>query len=211
MFAAQRREYQYREAQSCLLLNPDGLIMRIFFLRRVSYLYMPLKPQHNSPVSSVLLHVRGGHLTGVTEVACWLLIHDSLFSMSWECKQPLGDRFNHVFIFSNFHFLEGFFSVSPPALKPQRYISLHTQTSFFWFPVGRSWARPPRLSVTFRVFQKCLCLFMCRNKISCRPTQSLVGGSETQEMYYFTYSRAMIKICQGLEGIWKYSDFHPGV
>lgn len=141
--------------------------------------------------------MRRGHLPGVTEVAFWLLIPDSPFSISCKCKQPLGDRFNHVFIFSNFHSLEGLFS---PALN-------HSTTSpfipklLFWFLVGRSRARPPRLSVTFRVFQKCCCLFMCRTKISCRPTQSSVGGSETQKMYYDIYLTTVIQICQGSEGI----------
>lgn len=89
--------------------DPSGLVMRVFFWK--VYLYAPLlKPQHNSAVNPAPLYARGAHLTGVTEVACWILIPDSPFSISWECKQPLGDRFNHVFIFSNFPPLEDLFS-----------------------------------------------------------------------------------------------------
>lgn len=62
--------------------------------------------------------------------------------------------------FSNFHSLEGLFSVSLD-LKPQRYISLHSHTFPFFPPVGRGRARPPRLSVTFRVFPKNACVCLC--------------------------------------------------
>lgn len=114
--------------------------------------------------------------------------------MVWQ-KLPVGSRFltllsvyrenvsNHwetdlimfafLFLFFNFHSLHGFSSVS--SFKPQLCISLHTHTFFFWFPVGPSRARPPRLSVTFRVIQKSCCLFLCWTKISCCQTQSLVG------------------------------------
>lgn len=115
------------------------------------------------------------------------LIMFSFFPISilWKvCSQSLLQLLNHS-------------ATSPFIPKP----------FFSCFLVGQSRARPPTLSVTFRVFQKCLCLFMCWNKISCRPTQSLVGGSETQKMYYFTYWRAVIKICQGSEGIWKYKQW----
>lgn len=65
----------------------------------------------------------------MTAAPRWFLIHDSPFRISWECKQPLRDRFNHVFIFSNFHSVEGLFSASP-ASKPQHYNSAHTKTIF---------------------------------------------------------------------------------
>lgn len=166
----------------------------VVFERRAFFLYMLLKPQRNSPVNSVSQYVRGGHLTGVTEVACWLLIHDSSFSISWECKQPLGDRFNHVFIFSNSHSLEGLFSVSP-ALKPQHYISLHTQ--YFFFSVGPSRVRPPRLSVTFRVFQKTLVFVLCAETKS--PHSKVWLGDQKQSCMIWFIEGSWLKSVR----VWK--------
>lgn len=184
--------------------DPSGLVMRGFFWK--VYLYAPLlKPQHNSAVNPAPLYARGAHLTGVTEVACWILIPDSPFSISWECKQPLGDRFNHVFIFSNFPPLE---DLSSPTLTTVLHLPFISKLLFSGSP---RWpgarARPPRHSVTFRVFQKRCCLFIHRTKISRGPTQSLVWGSATQLMYYYIHSRTPIQICWSSEGIWIYKQW----
>ncbi len=129
-------------------------------------------------------------------VGSWFLTCLSVYranaSNRWETDLIMFSFFFPQFPFSGRFVLSSF--------KPQRYISFHTQT------FGRSRARPPRLSVTFQVFQKCCCLFMCRTKISCRPAQGLVGGSETQKMYYYIYL-TMIQICQGSEGMWKYKQW----
>lgn len=89
--------------------------------------------------------------------------------------------------FSNFHSVERYFLASP-ALN-------HSATSpfipklflfFFLFPVLCQ-ARPPSLSVTFRVFQKSFSLFMRWTRISCCPIQSLVGGSRENRRCIITF------------------------
>lgn len=90
-------------------------------------------PSHASPASWASGYTRRRYVSGLTEAACWLLVPDSPFRVSWECEQPLGDRFNHVCIF--FPPFSGRFFLRLSSFKPQLYISLHTNT-FFFFPLG---------------------------------------------------------------------------
>lgn len=140
-------------------------------------------------------------------VGSWFMTRLSVY------RENVSNHWESVWImfsfFSNFHSVERYFSVSP-ALN-------HSATSpfipkqFFFFSLGCQ-ARPPRLSVTFRVFQKCFILFMCWTRISCCPIQSLVGGSEEQKMYYYL----LFEDCDSnLSGFGKEcaninSDFYPG-
>lgn len=88
-------------------------------------------PSHTSPANRASGYTRRRHVTGLTEAACWLLLPDSPFRVSWECKQPLGDRFNHVCIFLPQFSFSGRFFLRLSSFKPQLYISLHTNTFFF--------------------------------------------------------------------------------
>lgn len=130
-------------------------------------------------------------------VGSWFLTLLSVYrenvSNRWETDLIM---FAFLFFFFQFPFSARFFlslQLKTTALHLPSYPYF-----FFWFPVGQSPARPPRLSVTFRVIQKSCCLFLCWTKISCCQTQSLVGK----------HRRCfMIRICQGSEGTWKYKQW----
>lgn len=112
-----------------------------------------------------------------------------------ECRENASNRWETDLIMFLFFPISILWKVSVPVSlqlqKPQRYISLQTQTRFVP-PVPRS----AGATIAHRDFlrhlessQKRLCLFTCRNEISGLPTQRSVGGPETRKMFYWIYLR----------------------
>lgn len=133
----------------------------------------------------------------------WLWIYDSTFRISWERRQPLGDRFNHVFIFFQFPFC-GRFVLSPsPASKT-------TATT----PTPRHSVHPGPVCVS--LFLPCAPLIahqsvlwhlrLSKNVFVCLCAQrnsAVVGRGirKRQEMYYYLCLKTVIIICWDLERI----------
>lgn len=120
----------------------------------------------------------------------WLLSPDSSFRISWESERPLGDRFNHVFIFS----ISSLWKVSsrPSSLQTaELHLPSYPNPSLF---SALSWPEPNRPT-------KALCDIykLPKNAVVCLRVEpeSAVDGF----LYYYFYFSAVIQLHWALEGM----------